>query len=117
MWCHGGHGGAAANPLRCGPTRAGTADVLNMFKVSAVPPRRSAVLTVFGGATAINDGTTADPRRAWRGHCGLCRTSTAPSVWSGGTAEHVKSYPVPPRRYAGLRCDGGISKELIISKR
>ena len=31
------------------------ADVLNMFKVSAVPPRTSAVLTVFGGATAIND--------------------------------------------------------------
>ena len=29
-----------------------------MFKVSAVPPRRSAMLTVFRGATAINDGTT-----------------------------------------------------------
>ena len=33
---------------------------LNLFKVSAVPPRRSAVLTVFGGTTAINDGTTAN---------------------------------------------------------
>ena len=31
------------------------ADVLNMLKVSAVPSRTSAVLTVFGGATAIND--------------------------------------------------------------
>ena len=34
-------------------------EVLNMFKVSAVPPRRYAVLTVFHDATAINDGTTA----------------------------------------------------------
>ena len=48
-----------------------------MFKVSAVPPRRSAVLTVFRGSTAINDGTTAEPRRSRRWHCGLCRTSTA----------------------------------------
>ena len=40
-------------------------------------PRRSAVLTVFRGATAINDGTTAEPRRSWRCHFGLCRTSTA----------------------------------------
>ena len=61
----------------------------NMLKVSAVPPRRSAVLTVFGGATAINDRTTAELRRSWRCHCGLCRTSTA----------------VAPR----IRCDGGIT--------
>ena len=40
------------------------------------------------GATAINDGTTAELRRSWRCHCGLCRTSTA----------------VAPR----IRCDGGI---------
>ena len=66
-----------------------TAEVLNMLKVSAVPPRRSAVLTVFGGATAINDGTTGELRRSWRCHCGLCRTSTA----------------VAPR----IRCDGGIT--------
>ena len=65
----------------------------NMFKVSALPPRRSAVLTVFRGATAINDGTTAEPRRSWRCHCGLCRTSAA----------------VAP----GLRCDGGISYDVI----
>ena len=58
-----------------------------MFKVSAVPPRRSAMLTVFRGATAINDGTTAEPLRPWRRNYGLCRTSTA----------------VAPR----LRCDGG----------
>ena len=76
-----------AVPPRIGPTRDDTAEVLNMLKVSAVPPRRFAVLTVFGGATAINDGTTAELRRSWRCHCGLCRTSTA----------------VAPR----LRCDGG----------
>ena len=58
-----------------------------MFKVSAVPPRRAAMLTVFRGATAINDGTTAEPLRPWRCNYGLCRTSTA----------------VAPR----LRCDGG----------
>ena len=39
-------------------------EVLNMLNVSAVPPRRSAVLTVFGGATAINDGTAAEPQRS-----------------------------------------------------
>ena len=60
--CHGGHGGAVATPLRIGPTPGGTAEVMNIFKVSAVPTRRSAVLTVFGGATAINDGSTAEPR-------------------------------------------------------
>ena len=54
-----------AIPLRIGPTRGGTAEVVNMLKVSAVPPRRSTVLTVFRGATAINDGTTAEPRRSW----------------------------------------------------
>ena len=58
-----------------------------MFKVSAVPPRMSAMLTVFRGATAINEGTTAEPLRPWRCNYGLCRTSTA----------------VAPR----LRCDGG----------
>ena len=79
--CHGGHGGAAATPPRIGPTRGGTVEVLNMFKVSAVPPRRSAVLTVFGGATAINDGTTANHGD----HDGAVyvvrhRSGTAPSV-------------------------------------
>ena len=42
---------------------------------------------VFRGASAINDDTTAEPRRSWRCHCRLCRTSTA----------------VAPR----LRCGGG----------
>ena len=83
--CHGGYGGAAATPLRIGPIRGGTTEVLNMFKVSPVPPRRSAVLTVFGGATVINDGTTAImgvPMRfmSYKHHSGT-----------------------------GLRCDGGIS--------
>ena len=55
VWCHGGHGGAASIPPQIGPTRAGTAETLNMFKTSAV-------LTVFRSATAINDGTTAEPR-------------------------------------------------------
>ena len=51
------HGATAvmAVPRRIGPTRDDTAEVLNMLKVSAVPPQRSAVLIVFGGATAIND--------------------------------------------------------------
>ena len=65
------------DPLRIGPTCGGTAEVLNMFKVSDVPPPRSAVFTVFGGATSINDETTADPRRSWRCHCGLCRTGSS----------------------------------------
>ena len=91
--CHGGHGGhgdAAAIPLRIGLTRGGIAEVLNMFTFSAVLQRRSTALTVFRGGTTINNGTTAEPRRLWRCHCGLCRTSTA----------------VAPR----LRYDGGIRK-------
>ena len=107
---HGGHGGAAAIPLRIGPTRGGIAEVLNMFKVSAVPPRRSAVLIVFRGATAINDGTTAEPRRPWRCHCGLCRTSTAiaPRLRCDETStaearrNMFKVAAVPPRRSAVL---------------
>ena len=79
---------AVAPHLRCDGTSTAEARRY-MFKVAAVPPRRSAVLTVFRGATTINDGTTVEPRRSWRCHCGLCRTSTA----------------VAPR----LRCDGGIS--------
>ena len=81
-----------------------------MFKVSAVPPRRSAVLTVFRGATAINDGTTAEPRRSWRCHCGLCRTSTAvaPRLRCNGTStaearrNMFKVAAVPSRRSAVL---------------
>ena len=80
------------DPTADWPNPRWSAEVLNMFKVSAVPPRRSAVLTVFRGATAITDGTTAEPRRSWRCHCGLCRTSTA----------------VAPR----LRCDGGITHDM-----
>ena len=58
-----------AVPLRHHCGLAEPADVLNMFKVSAMPPRTSAVLTVFGGATAINEGTTPELRRSWRCHC------------------------------------------------
>ena len=79
------------DPTADWPNPRWPAEVLNMFKVSAVPPRRSAVLTVFRGATAITDGTTAEPRRSWRCHCGVCRTSTA----------------VGPR----LRCDGTSTAE------
>ena len=64
-----------------------------MFKVSAVPPRRSAVLTVFRRATAINEGTTAEPPRAWRCHCVLCRSNTA----------------LAPR----LRCHGGRRSAIL----
>ena len=76
-----------AVPRRPNCGLAQPADVLNMFKVSAVPLRTSAALTVFGGAKAINGGTTAEPQRSWRCHCGLCRTSTAVA--------------------SRLRCDGG----------
>ena len=115
---HGGHGCVTAvmavprrsHCMRIGPTRGGTAEVLNMLKVSAVPPRRSAILTVFRGATAINDGTIAEPRRSWRCHCGLCRTSTAvaPRFRCDGTStaearrNMFKVAAVPPRRYAVL---------------
>ena len=78
---------AVAPRLRCDGTSTAEAR-RNVLKVAAVPPRRSAILTVFRCATTINDGTTAEPRRSWRCHCGLCRTRTA----------------VAPR----LRCDGGI---------
>ena len=77
---HGAHDGSATTPLRIGPTRDGTAEVLNMFNVSAVPPRRFAVLTVFGGATAINDGTTAIMAVPLRFMSYKHRSGTAPSV-------------------------------------
>ena len=88
--CHGGHGGSAATPLRIGPTRACFEHVQSFRRATA----KVAVLTVFRGATAINDGTTVEPRRSWRCHCGLCRTSTA----------------VAP----GLRCDGGINQNSTL---
>ena len=92
--CHCGLCGtstAVAPRIRC--DGGSTAEARrNMLNVSAVPPRKSAVLTVFGGATAINDGTTAELQRSWRCHCGLCHTSTA----------------VAPR----IRCDGGIHEVL-----
>ena len=44
--------------------------------------------------TAINDGNTAEPRRSWRCHCGLYRTSTA----------------VAPR----LRCNAGINNVPLL---
>ena len=67
------------------------AEVLNMFKVSAVPPRRSAVLTVFRGATAITDGTAVAPRLRCDG------TSTA-----GARRNRFKVAAVPPRKSAVL---------------
>ena len=63
-----------------------------MLKVSVVPPRRSAVLTVFRSATAINDGTTAEPLRNHGDH-------------GGATAVYAVQTAVAP----GLRCDGGIT--------
>ena len=58
--CCGGNGGAPAILTLAQPAVALRKFCTNvMFKVSAVPPRRSAMLTVFRGATAINDGTTA----------------------------------------------------------
>ena len=91
-----GSGGAAVIPLRIGPTRGGAAEVLNTFKVSAMPPRGSMVLTVFHGATAINDGTTAKPWRSWRCHCGLCHISAtvAPCLQCDGCIRQLKRYIV-----------------------
>ena len=87
---HGGHGGTTAVPLRSWrcrgdptadwPTPRWPAEVVNMFKVSAVPPRRSAILTVFCGATAITDGTTAIMAVPVRFMPYKHRRSTAPPV-------------------------------------
>ena len=63
-----------------------------MLQVSVVPPRRSAVLTVFRSATAINDGTTAEPLRNHGDH-------------GDATAVYAVQTAVAP----GLRCDGGIT--------
>ena len=98
------------DPTADWPNPRWPAEVLNMFKVSAVPPRRSAILTVFRGATTINDGTTVGPRRSGRCHCGLCRTSTAvaPRLRCDGTStaearrNMLKVSAVPPRRSAIL---------------
>ena len=110
LWSLDGATAVMAVPRRPHCGLAQPADVLNMFKVSAVLPRTSTVLTVFGGATAINDGTTAEPRRSWRCHCDICRTSTAVASrlrYDGGsTAEArrnmLKVSTVPPRRSAVL---------------
>ena len=61
---HGDHGDATAVYVVQAPQwhRAFGVTVVvlrSMLNVSAAPSRRSAVLTVFRGATAINDGTTA----------------------------------------------------------
>ena len=98
------------DPTADWPTPRWSAEVLNMFEVSAVPPRRSAMLTVFCGATAITDGTTAEPRRSLRCQCGLCRTSTAVASrlrFDGTSTAEVrrnmlKVAAVPPRRSAVL---------------
>ena len=79
------------------PRHTGDADTVNPrwhsgsfehVQVSAVPPRRSAVLIVFRGATAINNGTTVEPRTAimvvtHRFMLYKHRSATAPPVWRG----------------------------------
>ena len=105
------------DPTADWPNPRWPAEVLNMFKVSAVLPRRSAILTVLRGATAITDGTTAEPRRSWRCQCGLCRTSTAvaPRLRCDGTStaearrNMLKVAAVPPRRSAVLTVFRGAS--------
>ena len=92
--CYGGHGVPAAVmavPRRFHSGLAQPAVHCGRFEhVQSVrrATGKTAVLTVFRGVTAINDGTTAEPRRSWRCHCGLGRTSTAVA--------------------SRLRCDGGI---------
>ena len=114
-----------------------------MFKVAAVPPRRFAMLTVFRATTAINDGTSAEPRRSWRYHCGLCRTNTAVAprprcdgdimsavltICRGFTAINDETTAEPRRAWRWhcgvcrtstavaprLRCDGGITNRLLL---
>ena len=57
--CHGGHGGSAATPLRIGPTRRCFEHVQSVRRATA----NVRGFDSFRGATAINDGTTAEPRR------------------------------------------------------
>ena len=80
--------------------------------------RRSAVLTISRDDAAINDGTTAEPRRSWRCYCGTTAIM-AVLLWNHGdhggvTVEPRRSWrchcglcrtstAVAPR----LRCDGG----------
>ena len=144
VWYHGGHGGAAAvmavprrsiadwpNPRwHCGSFE----HVQSFRRVTA----RVRDLKFFRGATAINTGTTSEPRRSWRCHCGLCRTTTvvgtrlrceggrrsavltivrgSTAINDGTTAEPRRSW----RCHCGLcrtstamalrlRCDGGIT--------
>ena len=74
--CCGGNGGAAAIPL----TLAQPAVALRKFCTCSKFPRRSAMLTVFRGATAINDGTTAIMAVQLRFMLYKHRSCTAPPV-------------------------------------
>ena len=94
-------------------------------------------LTFCRGATAINTGTTTEPQRSWRCHCGLCRTTTAVAlrlrcdggrrsavltIFRGATAINDGTTAEPRRSWRchcglcrtstavapRLRCDGGI---------
>ena len=47
------------------------------------------MLTVFRGATAINDGTTAEPRRSWRCSYGLCRRGRGGGHVRIGKVQHT----------------------------
>ena len=80
------------------PQRSGWCNS-GLCRTTVAPHLRCDGVAIFRDATPINDGKlrnhgdhggfTAEPRRSWRCHCGLCHTSTA----------------VVPR----LRCDGGIT--------
>ena len=90
-----------------------------MLKVSAVPPRRSAVLTVFGGATAINDGTTAEPLRNHGDHSGATAVYVVQAsqwhrafgVTGGITYIPVRSMNHRPGPTARLRLSHSIDSE------
>ena len=94
------------DPTADWPNPRWPAEVLNMFKVSAVP-REGPQCWPF---SAVLRRSLAEPRRYWRCHCGLCRTSTAvaprPRCDGTRTAEAprnmLKVAAVPPRRSAVL---------------
>ena len=71
--CHG-------DPTADWPNRRWYSGHFEQFKVSAVPPRRPAILTVFRDATAINAGTTAIMAVPLRFMPYKHRRSTAPPV-------------------------------------
>ena len=79
--CHGGHGGHGGADWPNPRWHCGSFEYVQSFR-RVIPKVRG--LTVFGGGTAINDGTAAEPRRSWRYQLRFMsykhRIGTAPSA-------------------------------------